>query len=332
MPPKIPPPTTARTSFVVELFFLGVFLVITPAGLAMADDPISSLPDSIRIATYNVSLYGKSAGRVRERLADGQDRQASRIAAVIQSVRPDILLINEVDYDEGGLTAKLFAEKFLAVGQHGREAMVYPFVYAAPSNTGIDSQRDLDGDGKTSGPADAWGFGLYPGQYAFALLSRFPIDEVNLRSFQNFLWKDFPGALRPTDPTTGKSFYTDQVWDSFRLSSKNHVDVPIQVGSHTLHLLASHPTPPVFDGPEDRNGCRNHDEVDFWRRYLNAPDATWLRDDSRAYWRLETKAREAKVTETKNTGRRTVLCGSRGLELGPRSRGFAAAGHSPSDR
>ena len=33
-------------------------------------------------------------------------------------------------------------------------------------------------------------------------------------------------------------------------------------------MLASHPTPPVFDGPEDRNGKRNFDENRFWADYV----------------------------------------------------------------
>jgi hypothetical protein len=42
-------------------------------------------------------------------------------------------------------------------------------------------------------------------------------------------------------------------------------------------VLASHPTPPAFDGPEDRNGRRNHDEIRFWNDYLNG--VGYIRDD-----------------------------------------------------
>lgn len=28
-------------------------------------------------------------------------------------------------------------------------------------------------------------------------------------------------------------------------------------------------TPPVFDGPEDRNGNRNHDKIRLWQQFLN---------------------------------------------------------------
>ncbi len=33
--------------------------------------------------------------------------------------------------------------------------------------------------------------------------------------------------------------------------------------------MAWHATAPVFDGPEDRNGRRNHDEAAFWLAYLD---------------------------------------------------------------
>jgi hypothetical protein len=92
--------------------------------------------------------------------------------------------------------------------------------------------------------------------------SRYPIDEAGVRTFQHFLWKDMPGALLPD------GWYTEEELAVLPLSSKNHVDVPVEVASRTVHLLASHPTPPTFDGPEDRNGRRNHDEIRFWADYL----------------------------------------------------------------
>jgi endonuclease/exonuclease/phosphatase family metal-dependent hydrolase len=36
----------------------------------------------------------------------------------------------------------------------------------------------------------------------------------------------------------------------------------------------------VFDGPEDRNGCRNHDEIRFWVDYLTPEKAEWIVDDA----------------------------------------------------
>ena len=67
----------------------------------------------------------------------------------------------------------------------------------------------------------------------------------------------------------------------FRLSSKSHWDVPIAIGQKTVHFLVSHPTPPVFDGPEDRNGTRNHDEIRFWADYITpGARAGYIYDDA----------------------------------------------------
>ncbi|MCO8122467.1 endonuclease/exonuclease/phosphatase family protein [Stieleria sp. TO1_6] len=248
---------------------------------------------SFRVATLNASLYGKAAGQIRQRLSDPQDRQAQRIASIVQTIRPDVLLINELDYEPDSAPARLLAENYFAVSQSAPQSATdpasvvdlppieYPYWFSAPSNTGIDSKFDLNHDGQTGSASDTWGYGVYPGQYAMTVFSRFPIQTDQIRTFQQLRWSKMPGALRPTHPTTSVPYYDDATWSVLRLSSKNHVDVPIQIGARTLHLLASHPTPPVFDGPEDRNGARNHDEVEFWNHYLDgdAAEQDWLVDD-----------------------------------------------------
>lgn len=80
------------------------------------------------------------------------------------------------------------------------------------------------------------------------LLSKYPFDTENIRTFQHFLWKDMPDAYLPLDPATGDNYYTDDELNVLRLSSKSHWDVPVKVGEkEVIHVLASHPTPPVFD-------------------------------------------------------------------------------------
>ena len=240
---------------------------------------VEGVAETIRVATYNTSLYGKKASEIVARLKSNHDSQAEKVAAIVQTVRPDVLLINEIDYDEDGVTVKLLEQNFFAKPQGDREPISYPYVYAAPSNTGVPSELDLNRNGKQDDPNDAFGYGVYPGQYSMAVYSRFPIDTSKLRTFQRFLWKDLPEALQPIHPLTKQPYYDEAAWNSLRLSSKNHIDVPIQIGGSVLHVLASHPTPPVFDGPEDHNGCRNHDEIRFWQLYLSAADSQVLVDD-----------------------------------------------------
>ena len=174
----------------------------------------------------------------------------------------------------------LFQENYLSASHNGSDPIHYPYRYSAPSNTGIPSGFDLNNNGSVGGPDDAFGFGFFPGQYGMAVYSMYPIDEGAIRTFQTFLWKDMPGALLPVDPATNESWYSDEELDVFRLSSKSHWDVPIIIGSKPVHFLVSHPTPPVFDGDEDRNGTRNHDEIRFWSDYVSPGRNGYIYDDS----------------------------------------------------
>jgi Endonuclease/Exonuclease/phosphatase family len=227
--------------------------------------------DAVRFATFNASLNRNLQGQLISDLSTLDNPQARTIAEIIQRARPDVLLINEFDFDEGGVAARLFQDNYLAVSQMGAEPIHYGYRFVAPSNTGIPSGFDLNNDGTVGGPDDAFGFGFFPGQFGMAVYSKYPIDYESIRTFQGFLWKDMPGALLPDDPSTPApaDWYSPEELDVFRLSSKSHWDVPIEVGHRVVHFLVSHPTPPVFDGPEDRNGTRNHDEIRFWADYIS---------------------------------------------------------------
>jgi Endonuclease/Exonuclease/phosphatase family len=236
---------------------------------------------SARFATFNASLNRAADGELVADLRTPADVQAQAVAEVIQRVRPDVLLINEFDFDAEGLAARLFQRNYLSVGHNGAKPIFYPFRFVAPSNTGIPSGFDLDNNGSVGGPNDAFGFGAYPGQFGMAVFSRHPILRHRVRTFQHFLWKDMPGALLPDDPATPApaDWYSPEELAVFRLSSKSHWDVPVLVGGKVIHTLVSHPTPPVFDGPEDRNGTRNHDEIRLWADYVRPSKSGYLYDD-----------------------------------------------------
>jgi endonuclease/exonuclease/phosphatase family metal-dependent hydrolase len=235
-------------------------------------------PAVTRFATFNTSLHHEAAGGLLSRLQE-DDPSARRIAAIIQHTRPDVLLLNEFDHDADGAALELFQSRYLAQGQFGEQPIAYRYHFVAPVNTGVDSGFDLDGDGRIGGPGDAWGYGTHPGQYGMVVLSRHPIANSDVRSFRDFRWADLPGALRPWHPEQAEPWYDDDVWSKLPLSSKSHWDVPIETPLGRVHLLAAHPTPPVFDGPEDRNGARNHDEIRFWAEYVSDPEAQWIVDD-----------------------------------------------------
>ena len=245
-------------------------------------------PNDVRFASFNVSLFRDSEGELIEDLSTPDNSQGQAVAEIIQRVNPDVLLLNEFDYDPNGEAAQLFQENYLSVSQNGIDPVDYPYVYLAPSNTGIASGFDFDNNGEAVTELgsreygnDAYGFGVFPGQYAMVLYSKYPIVEDQVRTFQTFLWQDMPEALLPDAPNTPEpnDWYSEAELEAFRLSSKNHWDVPINVDGETVHVLASHPTPPVFDGTEDRNGRRNHDEIRFWADYITPGQGDYIYDD-----------------------------------------------------
>lgn len=240
----------------------------------------------LRFATFNVSLNRRNEGELATELTDTAtpSDQAKVIAETIQRLNPDVILLNEFDYDAEGTAINAFRQNYLEQSQNGQDPVYYPFVYSAPVNTGVPSGQDLDGNGEVGGPGDAFGFGFFPGQYGMVILSKEPIITPMVRTFQNFLWKDMPNALlpdAPDSPAGSADWYSPEALEVFRLSSKSHWDVPIWTQHGIVHVLASHPTPPVFDGDEDRNGRRNHDEIRFWRDYVRGGFRSWyIYDDN----------------------------------------------------
>ncbi len=266
-----------------------VTLVMLAVGAAVGQ------PVALRVATFNLADL-----RVEE-VTDAPSQRAKALAEIIQRLRPNIILLNEVAFDASataeapGGVAHRFATNLLATPRAAELQGMSFVVFTAPTNTGIPSGFDLDNNGRiiTAHPPppprgnaakdppisdaardyanDCWGFGTFPGQYGMALLvdSRLEILHDRVRTFQRFPWDYMPGAMLPENPD-GTPWFDEEEIKFARLSSKSHWDVPVRLpNGAVVHFLCSHPTPPVFDGPEKRNARRNHDEIRFWSDYID---------------------------------------------------------------
>ena len=223
--------------------------------------------------------------------------QADAIAEIIQRVNPDVLLINEFDYDAGGVALQGFIDNYLAV-PHGDAAPItdYDYTFIAPSNTGIHSglrsrlqqRRIVD---PVAGP---FNFDYANDCVRFRVVPRPVWDGRALQlSDRRSGDTDVPElpveghagcvAARRSDTPEPADWYSQAELGIFRLSSKSHWDVPIEINNGTVHFLVSHPTPPVFDGPEDRNGTRNFDEIRFWADYVHPGRSGYIYDDNGDY-------------------------------------------------
>src|SRR3990170_6609004 len=77
--------------------------------------PATAAP--LRFATYNASLNRSAQDRLIRDLSTPGNRQARLVAEIIQRVRPDVLLLNEFDFDAAGTAAELLQQHYLAVAQ-----------------------------------------------------------------------------------------------------------------------------------------------------------------------------------------------------------------------
>ncbi len=191
----------------------------------------------------------------------GEDPQVQAVVGVIAATRPDILVLQRVDYDLDLLAIKALRDAIAVDGPN------FPHIYARRPNTGMQTGLDMDGDGRVGEPRDAQGYGEFAGQGGLAILSRFPIDHDAAQDFSALLWRDLPEALLPH--VDGAPFPSAEAQEIQRLSTVGHWVVPVHVDDSVLNMMVFHASPPVFDGPEDRNGRRNHDEVMFWQLYLD---------------------------------------------------------------
>jgi hypothetical protein len=186
-------------------------------------------------------------------IVGGDDAQVQATVEIVAAADADVLLLLDVDHDVGEVALNAFREALDNAG------VSYPHQFAAAPNTGRPTGVDLDGDGRTYRARDAHGYGLFSGDGGMAILSRLPIGAV--RDFGALRWIDLPGNVAETvTPAAALGM--------LRLHTVAAWDVEILAPSGSLHVLASHATPPVFDGPEDRNGLRNVDELRFWAEYL----------------------------------------------------------------
>lgn len=253
-------------------------LTLSVALLALiASSGFGAVPTvAVRFMTFNLEDIR------HDQASTTNNARLQRLAEAIQRIRPNVLLLNELETVSDSSqksTADLFIQNYLMIPQAEWLEGIAFASFTPATNTGIPSGHDLDRSGEVHDippprsqrqtseqrayGGDCFGFGTFPGQYGMALLvdPALKIIDTEIRTYQRFLWNDLPDVQIPT-LEDGSPYYSDDAWAEFRLSSKTHAIVPILLPNNTtVNAIISHPTPPAFDGREQRNKLRNHDEI-----------------------------------------------------------------------
>jgi len=190
-------------------------------GCRPRQDAASLDDEGLRVMTYNIEDVRTAD------LRRSDHPRLQRAAGHIRHLDPDILLVNEMTYDQPGgpgsrsgdpkgHNAQRFVHHYLASPQaDSLDGLSYQPVML-PVNTGVPSGHDLNNDGRAvstvpdvpasleggsvapqtdAGRAygnDAWGFGTFPGQYGMALFVRKDLTVLrdSIRTFREFRWHE----------------------------------------------------------------------------------------------------------------------------------------------
>ena len=209
----------------------------------------------MRIATFAAPLSRDGPGLLLRDIRKGDDPQIAATLGVLVETAPDVVVLTDVDWD---LEAAALTALRAALAGTGLDL---PHQFTAEPNAGMPSRLDLDGNGRLGEPRDAQGYGRFTGDGGLAILSRYPVCAV--QDLSPILWRDMPGATLPVGPDGG-AFPSEDAVAVQRLSSTAHWIVTLATPGGPLDLMVWSATPPVFDGPEDRNGLRARDEARLW--------------------------------------------------------------------
>ena len=150
-----------------------------------------------------------------------------------------------------GKSSQIRAARAFQAALNARRVGKMPHLAAPRPNTGVASGVDIDGNGRIGGPGDAQSYGTFAGQRGLLLLSRLPFNAPRQ-----------PSALGQC--AAKRAVQTPpEIARVQRLAYVALLQTSITWRQHSISLLTFHASPPVFDGPEDRNGRRNADEITY---------------------------------------------------------------------
>ncbi len=216
--------------------------------------------ETLRIANFHTDLSRDGPGMLLRDLTRSTEPDIKAVIATILASDADIITLQGVDWDFEQRTARALKAQL---------AQRYPFHFTSKPNAGQPSGLDMDGDGQIGRAGDSLGWGQFSGQNGLLILSQHPIITPQVIDLTPMLWRDLPAHQMPRYDN-GLPFPSEAVQYVQPLSSTNHWAVPINIGADSpLWIIAFHATPPVFDGPEDRNGRRNADELRLAQRLID---------------------------------------------------------------
>ncbi|GAA5193041.1 endonuclease/exonuclease/phosphatase family protein [Ferrimonas gelatinilytica] len=255
--------------------------------------------NTVRFATFHVEMaYDSSDGYFQLLAQTGatgadQDPRLANLASILQQTyqgdKPDVLLLTGIStkISEGGVPDETaiaqFEQNYLAQPQASDlSGLSYPYRYVAATNSGQFIPHDVNGDGKLALPEDAQGHGHFHGQNSFVLLSKYPLEPQQARTFRQFKWHQVEGVSKPL--RDDGSEMDDAIWESLSVMDTNFVDIPLRLpDGRRISLLLTQLVDQQPAGDSRRSAWlqqRNGAQLNFIADYISdRKDGDYLLDD-----------------------------------------------------
>lgn len=201
------------------------------------------------------------------------NEQIKAVKKVVKNLTPDFISLNEIQYDypnipnsnhktEGKNVSKL--AKMIGWNDYSHQSF-------HPANTGKNAKKKADGTyhlnastREARADADQVNFGVFPGQYSTAGLSKFEILEETI--ITDLKWKDFNPDL---DLSGYKQADGSPLPNDMELFDKNFTDLKVKIEDKEVHIILLHTVPSFgFGNPHSVNDFRNAEQLRFLQWYL----------------------------------------------------------------
>ncbi len=224
---------------------------------------------TIKVFHYNIKELDSTKIKKARKLQSAQVKYSSEI---IERYSPDIISINEIQYDKEEVPTSDFTTRGKNLKVLGKLSKLKKMNYSFhEANTGMNSKPGLDGNyilkptsEERKNFADAVNFGMFPGQYSTGGIFKYPIKSEKI--IKGLKWRDF-------NPNINLSKYRDangnKLPRDMELFDKNFSDITLDVNGKELHVILLHTVPAFgFGNKLTPNFERNHDQLEFLKWYL----------------------------------------------------------------
>ena len=231
---------------------------------------------SIALAKSDITVVHYNIKELTSSKLRSPNTQLYHVKKVLNSMDFDILSVQEMQYDLPGIPDRSFTSKgknmeillnFLGLQRE------HFYISFSPANTGKKAKRKKNGNYYSDAKdpiartfADPFNFGLFPGQYSSALVSRFPRKKKKELVITHLPWRQFNPNI---NLDAFKTSFGHSLPKDIQLFDKNFTDLTVSIAGKEVHIISLHAVPSFgFGNKLTSNFKRNEDQLRFLEWYL----------------------------------------------------------------